>query len=177
MDVRFATPDWKTLDVLRSEAILAPFFSDERPLTGVLGLLDWRLCGFVSRMILQGFVHGHSGEAVLVPLRPRMRMDKLFLFGLGPEQDFNETLLGSATERMLEIGTRARVRAMALVLPGRSTGRVSAVSAMESFVRATAERRDQDEVILLEPPEAQREMDAILQRERRRARASGDDDD
>jgi hypothetical protein len=48
---------------------------------------------------------------------------------------------------------------------------------MESFVRATAERRDQDEVILLEPPEAQREMDAILQRERRRARASGDDDD
>jgi hypothetical protein len=66
---------------------------------------------------------------------------------------------------------------MALVLPGRSTGRVSAVSAMESFVRATAERRDQDEVILLEPPEAQREMDAILQRERRRARASGDDDD
>jgi hypothetical protein len=175
MDVRFATPDWKNLGVLHSEAIFAPFFSDERPLRGVLGLIDWRLCGFVSRTILAGHVHGQRGETVLIPLRPRLRMDKLFLFGLGPEPDFNETLLDAATERMLLVGRRARVRAMALVLPGRSTGRVSAVAAMESFVRATAERHDQDEVILLEPPEAQREMDAILQRERRRARAAGDD--
>jgi hypothetical protein len=175
MDIRFVTPDWKSLDLLHSEAILAPFFNDERPLRGVLGLIDWRLCGFVSRMILQGVVRGERGESVLVPLRPRMRMDKLFLVGLGAEKDFDDSLLHSATERMLEIGTRARVRAMALVLPGRSTGRASAVAAMESFVSATAERRDQDEIVLLEPPEAQREMDAILQRERRRARAAGDD--
>jgi hypothetical protein len=175
MDVRFVNPDWKSLDVLHSEAIFAPFFSDERPLRGVLGLIDWRLCGFVSRMIMQGVLHGRSGETVLVPLRPRLRMDKLFLFGMGPEQDFDETLLRGATERMLEVAARARVRAMALVLPGRSTGRVSAVSAMEGFVSAVGERRDQDEVVLLEPPEAQREMDAILQRERRRARATGGD--
>jgi hypothetical protein len=60
---------------------------------------------------------------------------------------------------------------MALVLPGRSTGRVSAAAAMEGFVQAVGQRRDQDEVVLIEPPEAQRDMDPILQRERRRARA------
>jgi hypothetical protein len=174
MLVRFVAPDWKNLDALHSEAICAPFFSDERPLRGVLGLIDWRLCGFVSRMIMQGVVHGSSGEAVLVPLRPRLRMDKLFLFGLGPEAEFDESRLLGATERMLAVGTRARVRAMALVLPGRSTGRISARSAMESFVSATAQRRDQDELVLLETPEAQKDMDPILQRERRRARATGD---
>jgi hypothetical protein len=171
MDVRFVSPEWKNLDALRSEAILTPFFSDERPLSGVLGLIDWRLCGFVSRMILQGALCGEPGETVLVPLRPRLRMDKLFLFGLGPEQAFDPTQLRAATERMLEVGTRARVRAMAMVLPGRSTGRVSAAAAMESFVQAVGQRRDQDEVVLIEPPEAQRDMDPILQRERRRARA------
>ena len=34
MDVRFVAPDWENLDALRSEAILTPFFSDERPLAG-----------------------------------------------------------------------------------------------------------------------------------------------
>jgi hypothetical protein len=173
MDVRFVVPDWKSLDALHTEAILTPFFSDERPLTGVLGLIDWRLCGFVSRAILRGALRGEAGETVLMPLRPRLRMDKLFLFGLGPEQAFDESQLRAVTERMLEVGTRARVRAMAMVLPGRSTGRVSASSAMEGFVQAVARRRDQDEVVLIEPPEAQREMDPILQRERRRARAAG----
>jgi hypothetical protein len=173
MHIRFAAPDWKSLDALQSEAILAPFFSDERPLTGVLGLIDWRLCGFVSRQIQRGVVRGELGDTVLVPLRPRFTADKLFLFGLGSEQRFDAKLMQSVTERMLDVGTRARVRAMALVLPGRSTGRVSATVAMENFVLATAQRKEPDEVVLIEPPEAQREMDPILQRERRRARAAG----
>ena len=64
MDVRFVAPDWENLDALRSEAILTPFFSDERPLAGVLGLIDWRMCGFVSRMVVRGHVRG---ERVCVP--------------------------------------------------------------------------------------------------------------
>ena len=106
-------------------------------------------------------------------IRDSLLVDKLFLFGLGPQQDFDDDRLRRATERMLEVGTRARVRAMALVLPGRSTGRVSAASAIESFVQATTARREQDEVVLIETLEAQKEMDPILQRERRRARAAG----
>jgi hypothetical protein len=173
MDVRFVAPDWKSLDDLHSEAIFAPFFSDERPLKGVLGLIDWRLCGFVSRMMLQNIVQGQMGETVLLPLRPRLLVDKLFLFGLGAQASFDDGLSFSVTKRMLEVGARARVRAMALVLPGRSSGRVSAVAAIESFVQATAGRREQDELVVIEPPEAQKEMDPILQRERRRARAAG----
>ena len=172
MHVRFAAPDWKSLDVLQSEAILAPFFKDERPLTGVLGLIDWRLCGFVSRLILDGVVVGSLGETVLVPLRPRFAADKLFLFGLGEQAQWDESLQQSVTERMLNVGTAARVRALALVLPGRSTGKVRAAAAMESFVRATANRREPDEVVLIESPEAQKEMAPILQRERRRALAA-----
>jgi hypothetical protein len=65
------------------------------------------------------------------------------------------------------------VRTVALVLPGRSTGRSSPVAAMEGFVQATLERKDPDEVVIVEAADAQKEMDPILQRERRRARAAG----
>lgn len=170
MDIRFVAPELEALDVLKCEAILASFFSDERPLSGVLGLIDWRLCGFISNAIARGTVLGSFGETVLVPLRPRFRVDKLFLLGLGPEKDFNQGALLGATSRMLEIVARAKVRTTALVLPGRSTCCVAPVAAMESFVAATRAHGGQDELILLEPAAAQREMDPIVQRERRRAR-------
>ncbi|MEY4578098.1 MAG: hypothetical protein RL701_2801 [Pseudomonadota bacterium] len=171
MHIRFAAPDWKSLDGLHSEAILLPFFSDERPLTGALGLIDWRMCGFVSRLIQRNVVRGRLGETVLVPLQ-RFASDKLFLFGLGPRAEFDPALQESVIERMLDVGLHARVRAMALCLPGRSTQRVTASAAMESFVRATAKRREPDEIVLIESPEAQKEMSPILQRERRRASAT-----
>jgi hypothetical protein len=172
MEVRFVAPDWENLDALRSEAILTPFFSDERPLAGVLGLIDWRMCGFVSRMVFQGHVRGIRGEQVLVPLKPRFTVDKLVLFGLGPESDFDDAVLRDTTARMLDVVTRAQVRATAMVLPGRNTQRVPAADAMETFVQALGTRRTQDEVVLLEPPEAHKDMAPILQRERRRARAA-----
>jgi hypothetical protein len=172
MHVRFAAPDWKSLDSLHAEAILLPFFSDERPLTGALGLIDWRLCGFVSRQIQRGIVHGRLDETVLVPLQSRFASDKLFLFGLGPRDQFDPQLQQQLIERMLDVGTRARVRTMALGLPGRSAPTVTAIGTMESFVRATAQRREPDEVVLIETPEGQKDMAPILQRERRRASAA-----
>jgi hypothetical protein len=173
MDIRFLAPELRHLDALKCEAILAPFFSDERPLAGALGLVDWRLCGFLSRAILRGEIRGDAGETVLVPLRPRFGIDKLFLFGLGKEQDFAAEALVPATTRMLEVVTRANVRTTAFVLPGRSTGRITPNDAMESFFSASLVHREQHEVIVIEPPEAQRAMDPIVQRERRRARAAG----
>lgn len=169
MHIRFAAPESKALDVLHSEAILLPFFSDERPLTGALGLIDWRMCGFVSQLIQRGVVQGRLGETVLVPLQLRFAAHKLFLFGLGPSASFDPALQQRVIERMLDVATRARVRAMALGLPGRSTQLVTAAAAMESFVLATAGRREPDEVVLIEGPDAQKAMAPILQRERRRA--------
>lgn len=173
MDIRFLAPELHHLDALKCEAILAPFFSDERPLLGALGLIDWRMCGFLSRAIARGDIRGEPLETVLVPLRPRFAVDKLFLFGLGPEKHFDPSTLASIVTHMLSVVARAKVRTTACVLPGRSTGCVGATAAMESFVAASHVHREQDGVILIEPPEAQREMDPIVQRERRRNRAAG----
>ena len=171
MDIRFAAPELEALDALKCEAIVATFFSDDRPLSGVLGLIDWRMCGFLSRAIKRGIVTGADGETVLLPLRPRFAVDKLFLLGLGPERSFDPKRLTEITTRMLEVATNAKVRTTALVLPGRSTATIAPTLAMESFVTASQQHSTQDEFILLEPPVAQREMEPIVQRERRRARA------
>ncbi len=173
MDIHFLAQELEQLDRLKCEAILSPLWSDERPPSGVLGLIDWRMCGFVSRMIVRGLLSGARGETVLVPLRPRFTVDKLFVFGLGPRSEFTEDALVPTVTRMLEVVSRAKVRTTALVLPGRDKGGITPALAMESFVAASVIHSEQDEVILLEPPDAQKEMEPIVQRERRRARASG----
>jgi hypothetical protein len=171
VDVHFVPPDLRRLDALRSEALSIPFFEDERPLAGALGLVDWRLSGFVSRLILRGRISGRSGECVLVPARPRLSFEKLFLFGLGPRARFDVDVLRAATSQMLGTLTRARVRASVLVLPGRVLGLVTPVQAMEVFLEVAAQHPDHDDVTLVEEADAQRAMEPVFERDRRRARA------
>ena len=171
MHVRFTVPELKQIDALRCEALALPLFSDERPLRGALGLVDWRMCGFLSQLRHQGRVLGAPRETVLIPARPKLSMDKLFLFGLGSQAEFDPAQLRPAIDHMLDTLARARVRTTALALPGRALGCVAPEKAMEAFLVASAHRDEHDELILLEPFEAQREMEPVMERERRRARA------
>jgi hypothetical protein len=171
MYIRFSVPELKQIDALRCEALALPLFSDERPLRGALGLVDWRMCGFISRLRSDERLLGTAQETVLIPARPKLSMDKLFLFGLGVESAFDTAQVRPAIEHMRDTRARARVRTTALCLPGRATGCVAPEKAMEAFIAATAKRTEHDELILLEPHEAQREMASVIERERRRARA------
>jgi hypothetical protein len=169
--VRFSVPELKQIDALRCEALALPLFSDERPLRGALGLVDWRMCGFVSRLRTTGRLDGAWLETVLTPARPKLSMDKLFLFGVGTQAELDATRLRKAVEHMLDTLARARVRTTALALPGRAVGCVPPDRAMEAFIAASVHRVEHDELIVLEPAEAQREMERVIERERRRARA------
>jgi hypothetical protein len=171
MDISFVQPDLRRLDRLTSEALSIPFFEDERPLRGALGLVDWRMCGALSELILRGRIDGHAGEKLLVPARPRLPFEKLFLFGLGPMGEFDESTFDDSVDRMLETLTRARVRASVWVLPGRALGLMDPGAAVERFLEIITRHPEHDEVTLVEGSEDQKEIRPIVERSRRRARA------
>lgn len=171
MDVHFIAPELKHLDELKCEALAAPFFEDERPLTGTLGRIDWRMCGMISRLLLSGRIQGKRQETVLIPARPRLSFEKLLLFGLGPAKDFDDTVLKECVGHMLRTLDDACVRSSAFVLPGSSLPRVDPMRSMETFLRLLAAHPDQDEVTLVEPANRQRAMAPVVQREKRKARA------
>lgn len=172
MDIHFVDPEIRQLDRLRNEALSLPFFSDERPLRGVLGLVDWRMHGRISRLILDGRISGQRDEITLIASRPRLTFEKVILFGLGRSEEFTMDVYDRTTARILETLTRARVRASAIVLPGRSTGSIAPTPAMERFLSIAAGHTEHDDVTLLETADAQKQMTPIVERERRRARAS-----
>ncbi len=171
MEVRFVAPDLRCLDELKCEALALPFFEDERPLPGALGLVDWRMCGEISRLLLRGRARGALDEKILVPTRRRLTIDKLFLFGAGSSESFDSDRFCAVVERMLVTLDRAKVRASVLRLPGPSSERIAPERAMELFLERAAAHPEQDQVTLIEELEAQRAMVPVVERERRRVRA------
>ena len=171
MDVKFVVPELKYLDEIVCEALAIPFFAEERPLKGALGLVDWRLCGLISHNMIRKHIQGSFKESILLSGRPRLSMEKVFLFGLGREADFNPKVLEEICGHILHTLTRAGVRTSAMVLPGRGTDRVEPGRAMDVFLRVAASHEEHDVVIVVEPDSAQQQMAPVVERERRKARA------
>jgi hypothetical protein len=174
MDVHFAPPDLASLSELKTEALCLPFFLDERPMRGPSGLVDFRLCGRVSRLIASGRMQGAVGEAVLMPVRPRMFAERLIWLGAGRFAELDEARFSSLVHSALTRLSDLRIRAAALSLPGRVRGLFSPADAIDWFLEeASAFGPNLDELTLLEPEDAQRAMQPRVERARRRALTDG----
>jgi cytosol aminopeptidase family protein len=117
MDLSFYPLTLDAVDQADAEALCLFISEDERPLTGLAGLADWRLSGRLSRMIRSGMLTGGAGEAVLTPPGARLSFKKLFLFGLGKAQTDDE--LAARLKDALRRLAHAGVQDAALQLPPR----------------------------------------------------------
>lgn len=117
MELSFYPLTLEAMDRTAAEALCLFVGEDERPLTGLAGLADWRLSGGLSRLVRAGLLHGTRGEALLTPAR-RLPFRKLFLFGIGPQAQDEAALSAHVDEAMRKLAS-ARVEDAALQLPAR----------------------------------------------------------
>ena len=118
MDLSFLPLTLDALDAAAAESLCLFVASDERPLQGLSGLLDWRLSGKLSRLLRGGLLTGEAGEAVLTPPGPRLGFQKMFLFGVGPSAQGDAELAAHVTEALRKL-FHAGVHEAALQLPTR----------------------------------------------------------
>jgi hypothetical protein len=98
-----------------ADLAVAGLFFEELPLRGGAGRIDWRLCGLVSELLADGRIHGHRGEALLMPSEGRMRASRVLLVGLG---QYTEYRLPQISESMRGVMLRASSLGVAsLALP------------------------------------------------------------
>ena len=172
MDLRFAPPQLRKLDLLGTELIVAAISSDERPPHGVAGLVDWRLAGRISALLESGFARGTIGEVVLVPGRPKLPFDKVLLFGIGARADFNESVFRAVLEKILKTLEGLRARTAVVELPGRHFEGIAPQRAADILLENAGARPEHDVWTLLEPQDAQRAITQHMIQERRRVRQS-----
>ena len=166
MGLSFLPPDlskWDALGEARPDLLVAPLFSDERPLRGAAGLADWRLCGRLSRLLAAGRVSGALGEATLLPAQ-RLAFPRLVLYGLGPSEGFDEARFREAARGIRKLARGLGARRFALPLPGRANGRIVARRALELWLEEEAAAGGDDEVWLIEPQAGQKDMSDVIGR-------------
>jgi hypothetical protein len=165
----FVSASPRSLDELQTEIIVLPFFSDERPLCGATGLIDWRLCGALSRKLMAGYLDGSFGEKALITAPTKLKSEGLLLFGLGESAAFETEISRRACALIAKTLSEARVSTAALALPGRSMGLLPALRAMQLWLDASPHDSELEEVSIIEPAEEHRALDSLFLGLRRQA--------
>lgn len=170
MELRFILPALRRLDLAGTEVLVANLTEDERPIRGLAALLDWRLRGHFSKLLVDGFATGKLGEVVLVPGKPRLPFDKVLLFGLGRTEDFGDRTFRVVVERILATLEGLKARSAVVELPGRHIDAIRADEAASVLLELAADRKEHDLWTLVEPPEAQQAITQQVLLDRKRTR-------
>ena len=148
------------------DALLLPFFSDERPLRGAAGLADWRLCGRLSRLLRARRASGERGETVLLPPGRRLKFKRVMLFGLGESKGYGEERYRADVRRIREVAAQAGMDQYAIQAPGRASGLIGARRALELWMDE-ADRDDRTaDVTLIDDPAGSKDMAELLRHAR-----------
>lgn len=130
--VRIAQLSLEGLDRLEAVELIAFVAADHRPLRGVAGLADWRMCGALSRQLKAGVFTSAPGEALLTIPRGQLPIRRLFLFGLDATDQRRQM------EAALATVARAGGEDVALCPQGWDDGKAAALDAREVMQAARA---------------------------------------
>ncbi len=160
----------RAVDESQGEVLAVGFYRDIRPFRGLLGQLDDRMLGRMSRLAAKGFMQGDLGEITLVPGRPRIPFDKVLAVGLGPMAAFDDAAFSSALAAISRSLTGLRARRCVIELPGRANERITPEHALALLLRDPNGELPFDSVTFVEDPEGERRMRDRAAEERRRTR-------
>jgi hypothetical protein len=125
----------------RADLAVVPVFSDERPLLGLAGLLDWRGSGCLSAVVRSGFCSSAPREQVLLPCDRRLPVDRLVLVGLGPREHYDEARARALAEQLVHVAVGLGALTVLIALPTHGRDRALTEVAFASLL-ATIEERE-----------------------------------
>lgn len=97
-------------EIEAADAAILPVFAGERPLPSLAGLVDWRLYGQLSRLLLRGQLTGAPGESWILPSQGLLPFEKILLYGMGPREALTQHTCREAIFEMAKAlgGVRAQ---------------------------------------------------------------------
>ena len=101
-------------DSLPGESVVALYFSDQKPLEGPAALLDWRLNGQLTRMLLDGEVQGRAGEHVMLQNNGKFKADWILFVGGGKWHGLCQETHAALVRHMLSVACQAGFKDVSL---------------------------------------------------------------
>lgn len=104
-------------DRLPGEILVVPLFEDQRTLDGPAAVVDWRLDGLLSRLIVSGELTGKVGEQAALQANDKLASPWILVGGSGRWQTLDRDDYVTMTDRLLTMAAKAGAAELALCLP------------------------------------------------------------
>jgi hypothetical protein len=115
MDVIVST---EGVDFQECEILVTGFFSDERPLRGSTGWVDWRFNGRISSYLMQERLTGDWRETTLIPSQGRVGAMTVLLMGLGKQKEYSYPRLRELCPYLFQTLRKLSAGSVCLSFPG-----------------------------------------------------------
>jgi len=169
MKIQFIRPDLHQIDRTTADTIAVCMFEEDKPPRGLAGLLDWRMCGRVSDLLVQEQVTGRFRESVLLPSYNRLPAKRVCLYGLGPRQEFNPSRAREVSWFIADSLHKLRSTSFVGSLPGSPNTDVAPRARMELFLEELLRVYGPDddstggvEAFIVEPNSLHRELAEVV---------------
>lgn len=116
-DVLDGLPEGEGPERVRGDVGIIPWFADERPFQGLLGLLDWRRDGSLSALAREGIAHGTWKEPLLLPAGPGLPVERIVLLGCGDRERFDAEAAASIGAQAASVAMDLRPRSVVIGMP------------------------------------------------------------
>jgi len=111
--------DTRHLDDISGDLLGLWHFSDEKPLKGLSGLVDWRLDAKISQFMISGRIAGTWGEKVLLGAAPPLSGVKIIIIiGVGSISECSPQRIKDAAGLMIGTAMKLKAKSLSMALPG-----------------------------------------------------------
>jgi len=131
------------VDVQECDALVAGFFSDERPLKGPSGWIDWRFNGMLSQLLMENKLSGDWMEATLIPSQERILPRMILLLGLGQAKSYGYLRLRNLSSYLLDTFRKLGWLKVCLSFPCGEGYHVDCRKIVESLIEGIADALEQ----------------------------------
>jgi len=149
------------IDRVPAELVILMHYQGQVPLKGLLGLIDWRVNGKISRMVENKVFSGKAREMLLMPSEHRFKADKLVLLGLGRKEEFEEGHIVQVFDFIFQTASRMKSPQVCLTLSKLLPSHFEWRNAVRLFVSKLFDFPAIQEVIFCEP------LDVVQEAKRR----------
>ncbi|MEA2102795.1 MAG: M17 family peptidase N-terminal domain-containing protein [Thermodesulfobacteriota bacterium] len=114
-------------------------FSDERPIQGPTGVLDWYMDALISRLLVSGRISGEWGEKILFAQMDTLEAEGVALVCLGAKNTFDSGRIRQAARIMSDTASGLGLDTMYMSLPGSGHAGINMVFVAENFLDGLTE--------------------------------------
>jgi hypothetical protein len=131
------------VDAQECDVLVAGFFSDERPLKGSSGWIDWRFNGMLSQLLKEKKLTGDWREATLIPSQERILPRMILLLGLGEVKNYGYPRLRKLSSYLLDTLRKLGWLKICLSFPCGESYHLDCRKLVESLIEGIADGLEQ----------------------------------